>query len=203
MRSAAALSLVVTKPPSPSALRFLSGCAEKQPKWPIEPASLPLYIEPIAWAASSITTRPWRLAISMISSIWQMRPVRWTGMIALVLGVIALAIFSGSTFWSASTSAKTGVAPSCTMVAVEATKELGGVMTSSPLPMPETSMASSSASVPELSAIASAVPQYSATRFSSAARSSWVPTNEPFRTTCSKIFFRSSIWSRPWAGRFT
>ena len=113
-------------------------------------------------------------------------------MIAFVLGVIALAIFSGSIFWSASTSAKTGVAPSCTMVAVEATKELGGVMTSSPLPMPETIMASNRASVPELSAIASAVPQYSARRFSSTARSSCVPTKEPRSTTCSKMRWRSA-----------
>ena len=85
-------------------------------------------------------------------------------MIALVRGVMARSIFSGSMFWSASTSAKTGVAPSWTIAAVEATKELGGVMTSSPGPMPPTFMASISASVPELSATASAAPQYSASR---------------------------------------
>ena len=49
------------------------------------PLTRPLYIDPIACAASSMTTRPCRLAISMISSIRQTRPVRWTGMMAFVL----------------------------------------------------------------------------------------------------------------------
>ena len=86
----------------------------------------------------------------MISSIRLTRPVRWTGMMALVLGVIARAILSGSMFWSGRTSANTGVAPTCTIVAVEATNEFGGVMTSSPLPIPATTIDSDSASVPEL-----------------------------------------------------
>ena len=57
-------------------------------------------------------------------------------MIAAVRGVTAAATASGSMSSSPRTSAKTGVAPVRTIAAVEATKEFGGVITSSPGPMP-------------------------------------------------------------------
>ena len=88
----------------------------------------------------------------MIGRMSATRPVRCTGMIARVRGVTAAAIASGSMFWSSRTSANTGVAPTATIVAVEATNEFGGVITSSPGPRPSARMPRISASVPELSA---------------------------------------------------
>src|SRR5216684_2093649 len=66
----------------------------------------------------------------------QTPPQRCTGMIAAVRGVTAAVTASGSMRPSRRTSAKTGVAPVRTIAAVEATKEFGGVMTSSPIPPP-------------------------------------------------------------------
>src|SRR6202011_4436050 len=63
--------------------------------------------------------------------------------------------------------------------------------------------ARNSASVPELSATASRVPQYSASRASSRSISAPAPTKEPRRTTRSKIAASSGICSSAWAGRFT
>src|SRR3990167_9699390 len=59
-------------------------------------------------------------------------PVRWTGIIALVAGVIACSILSGSIFISSLISTKTGLAPVNAIEEAEAINELGTVMTSSP-----------------------------------------------------------------------
>ena len=88
----------------------------------------------------------------------QMPPHRCTGMTAAVRGVTAAVTASGSMRPSRRTSAKTGVAPARTIAAVEATKEFGGVMTSSPGPIPAAIIPNMSASVPELSATAWRVP---------------------------------------------
>ena len=49
-----------------------------------------------AWAASSTTGMPWRSAIAMMASILAARPVRCTGMIAFVRGVMARSRQTGS-----------------------------------------------------------------------------------------------------------
>ena len=79
-------------------------------------------------------------------------------MIAVVRGVMAAATASGSIRPSLRTSANTGVAPARTIAAVEATKELGGVMTSSPGFTPAAMSPKINASVPELSVTACLVP---------------------------------------------
>ena len=63
---------------------------------PIEPHRRPLYSAPCACAASSMTTRPCARAISRIGSMSAGWPYRWTGMMALVRGVIAASIWPGS-----------------------------------------------------------------------------------------------------------
>ena len=103
-------------------------------------------------------------------------------MIARVRGVMAASIRSGSMFWSASTSTKTGRAPRWQIVAVEATNELGGVITSSPRPTPASFSASNRASVPELRATAWPTPHSRASACSSSATSG-PPTNWPEANT--------------------
>ena len=95
----------------------------------------PSYVDPTACALSSMTARLCFRAIAISGFMSAIRPVRCTGMIALVRGVTAASTAAGSMFWSGSTSAKIGVAPTATIAAVEATNEFGGVITSSPGPM--------------------------------------------------------------------
>ena len=72
---------------------------------------------PKAWAASSTIGMP--SAASAPSAAG--RPKRWTGMIAFVLGVMRAATSSGSMFSvTGSMSAKTGVAPDCTIASAVA-----------------------------------------------------------------------------------
>ena len=93
---------------------------------------------------------PCLAAIALISSMSAVWPYSETGMIALVRGVIAASISSGSMLQvSGSTSTNTGVAPSSTIISAVATNVNGVVMTSSPGPMPSAISAISSASVPE------------------------------------------------------
>ncbi len=67
------------------------------------------------------------------------RPTWWTGMIALVRGVIARSAATGSRLQVAgSMSAKTGVAPHCQTALAVAMKLSDGTITSSPGPTPET-----------------------------------------------------------------
>src|SRR5258708_7482644 len=85
-------------------------------------------------------------------------------MMAAVRGVTAAATASGSSSPSGRTSANTGIAPALTIAAVEATKEFGGVMISSPAPRPAAIMPKVSASVPELSVTAWLAPRQTAPR---------------------------------------
>ena len=69
--------------------------------------------------------------------------------IALVFGVIDFVIFAGSRLYvTGSISTKTGFAPICTIAAVDATKEFGGVITSSPGLIPKATKPHTNASVP-------------------------------------------------------
>ncbi len=103
-RSATASSIAATRPPSPSANRFLVGKKLNVEQMPV--VAIPS--APNAWAASSISGSP--SAASSASGAG--RPKRCTGMIALVRGVIRRATSSGSRLSvTGSMSAKTGVAP--------------------------------------------------------------------------------------------
>ena len=53
------------------------------------PAGRPLYVAPIACAASSTMAIPARDAASTIGSMSAVRPNRWTGRMAFVRGVMA------------------------------------------------------------------------------------------------------------------
>ena len=65
MRSASAASLVTHMPASPKAPRFLVGKKDRQPMSPkLQARRCCASAAPIACAASSITFRPWRRAIS-------------------------------------------------------------------------------------------------------------------------------------------
>src|SRR3989338_11653588 len=88
-------------------------------------------------------------AISRISFMFAGWPKRWTGMIALVLGVIAFSNALGDIVQvSLSISANLGTAPVYEMEAHVAMKVFGTVMTSSPLPIPFASSARWRADVP-------------------------------------------------------
>ena len=72
-------------------------------------------------------------------------------MIARVRGVIAASTWARSRLRESSpTSTNTGRAPTRTMTFAVATKERAGVMTSSPLPIPQASSAISSPAVAEV-----------------------------------------------------
>ena len=91
------------------------------------------------------------------------RPSWWTGMIALVRGVMARSAASGSRLnVRGSTSAKTGVAPHCQTELAVAMNDIDGTITSSPGPTPATCSASCSAVVQFETATASAAPTRSA-----------------------------------------
>ena len=82
------------------------------------------------------------------------QPARCTGTMARVRWVSTFAIVAAVTLpLSASTSAKTGLAPSSMAQKAEATNERGVTTTSSPGPMPKARSASSSASEPLASAM--------------------------------------------------
>src|ERR1051326_80817 len=84
-------SFVTITPPSPQTLRFLSGCKEKPPASP-KVAALRSPIAPrMHWQESSMTGSLCRAAISISAGISVIWPAKWTGMIALVRGVIAAA----------------------------------------------------------------------------------------------------------------
>ena len=103
--------LAINKPPSPEVIA-LRGCSENEPKSPNVPTCFPLYVAPSAHAASSITKRECFFAILIIDSISQASPNSCTGIIALVLVVIAFSILVTSILkLSRSTSTNIGVAP--------------------------------------------------------------------------------------------
>src|SRR6185295_9584110 len=127
---------------------------------------------PIACAASSTTGTPARLAASMIGSRSAQRPKRCTGMMALVLVVIAAAVCAGSRLKvTGSMSTKTGRAPRRATAPAVAKKEKVGVTTSSPALTSSAISASSSASVPDDTATAWRMPSISASSRSSASTS--------------------------------
>src|SRR5574343_858776 len=96
-----------------------------------------------------MTTRPWRAARALISSMSATWPYRLTGMMARVRGVIFAARPATSRLAvSASTSAKTGTPPASTMTSAVAAKVKAVVMTSSPGRRSIAISAISSASVP-------------------------------------------------------
>ena len=80
---------VVSRPASPNAPRFLLGKNEKQPNAPRPPSGRDLYVAPMACAASSTIGIPARDAPSSIGSMSALRPNRCTGTIAFVRGVMA------------------------------------------------------------------------------------------------------------------
>jgi hypothetical protein len=112
---------------------------------------LPFQLEPMACAASSITRSLYFSAIAYKRSMSTGLPARYTGMIALVRGVIAASSLSRSMLRvTGSMSANTGVAPTSRITLAVATQEIGVVMTSSPAPMPAIRSAISIVQVPEL-----------------------------------------------------
>ena len=87
--------LVVRQPPSPL-VRFLLAW-KLQAATSLSEPSLPLvWIPPWAWAASSITSKPRRLAMALMASMSAGRPPKWTGMMARVLGLTAGSTSAGS-----------------------------------------------------------------------------------------------------------
>ena len=101
------------------------------------------------WALSSITFRLCFSAIAQMAGMSAHWPYRCTGMMALVLGVMAASIFFGSMQRVlGSQSTNTTVAPTTHAASAVAKKVLGWVMTSSPGPMPRAMSVSQIASVP-------------------------------------------------------
>jgi hypothetical protein len=68
----------------------------------------------------------------MMARMSAIHPLRWTGMMPLVLGVMAAAAFATSMLKSCPTSTSTGVSPAFTIAEHDATKVCAGTMTSSP-----------------------------------------------------------------------
>src|SRR5260370_6636518 len=117
-----------------------------------------MYEAPKACALASITSRLWAFATSSRRSMRPFRPLRSTGMIALVRDVTAASSLSVSMLWSSPTSTRTGVAPTWWMTAIVAMNVCDTVMTSSPAPIPTASSSSLSPSVQLLTPTASVVP---------------------------------------------
>ena len=141
-------------PPSPPA-RLLVAYSEKQVKSPIEPILRLPTAASTAWAASSISFSPCVWAIASIASMSQGAPAKCTGRIALVRGVIARSIASGSMLSVArSTSAKTGCAPAWRIALTVAGHVNDVVTTSSPAPTSAAISARCSAAVHDDVAIA-------------------------------------------------
>src|SRR3954471_16415446 len=145
--------------------------------------------EPNACAASSISGSP----SSASSTSGAGRPNRWTGMIAFVRAVTRRATSSGSRFIvAASTSAKTGVAPTRAIDSGVAKNVKAGQITSSPGPMPSPSSTSTSASVPLPQPTVSGTPRYSAAS-SSNAFVVGLKTRAPLSRPSAKAAFSSGI----------
>ena len=108
-------------PPSPQVI-VLKTLSEKQPIWPIEPSLRPWYDPPAAWQASSSTKSPRFLAMSMMASMLLGLPSMWTGMMALVFGVMRRSMSLGSSVRLSSISASTGTTPAKIIAVYEATK---------------------------------------------------------------------------------
>ena len=90
------------------------------------------------------------------------KPDRYTGMIALVRGVMAASSLARSILRvTGSISANTGVAPTSIITLAVATHEIGVVMTSSPAPIPAMRRAISIVQVPELKVRTGRPPKYS------------------------------------------
>ncbi len=141
MRSSNSAELVMHIPPSPVVM-ILFAKKEKVAISPKLPTLLPLNSAPWASAQSSITFRSCFFAISMMPSISHACPYTCTGMIALVLGLIAFSISSGEMVQlSRSTSTSTGVALASNTALMVAAKVRSGIMTSSPSPTPSASKA--------------------------------------------------------------
>src|SRR5215470_2010510 len=197
-RSKSSREPVVSMPPSPATPRFLSGNRLNAAAAPIEPTTRPPIAAPTAWAASSMIGRLRRAAIAPTASRSAGLPVRCTGMIARVRGVMASASREGSIRYSALTSTNTGVAPVITMAPAVATKLLGTVITSSPAPTPRAFRAKNSASVPELRPTAWAAPQARAKRASNWA--TWGPSTNWHRLNSSSTR-AVTVPSSNWRGR--
>src|SRR5436190_1025945 len=161
------------------------------------PIFRPRYSLSAACAASSTTGRP----SARIGSRWAGCPYRWTGMIAFVLGVTSAATPAGSMFRSVSrTSAKTGVAPVCTITFAVAGQVIEVVITSSPGPTPSATRARCIAAVPEETARACFAPTYSAKRRSSSAAFGPV-VNHPDRIASVTAATSSSPTAGGWKPR--
>jgi len=110
-----------------------------------------------------MTCRLFLLAISIISSISAICPKRWTGIMALVFGVIAFSINSGTMLnISGSVSTNTGVAPSLLITPAVAKNVNGDVITSSPGPIFNAIRERSKASVPDATPMPCLTSQYAA-----------------------------------------
>ena len=121
-----------TIPPSPVVM-FLLGWKEKMEMVSKEPMRRPLYSVPAAWAASSMTVRPNSLARVKRGSMSHDWPAKWTGMMALVRGVIFSRTLPISRLRvPGSMSARTGVPPQRTIMLTVEAKVMGVVMISSP-----------------------------------------------------------------------
>lgn len=129
------------------------------------PAGSLRWSAPRACAASSIMGMSFDISRSLFMS--HILPLRCTGMIALVSGVISFSTLRVEMFMVLSSmSASTGLAPRCLIAAIVATNVCAVVITSSPLFIPTASSDSWIASVPLLSPMACFTPMNLA-RFSS------------------------------------
>ncbi len=111
IRSAQSARSVVTMPPSPVVMFFTAWKLNA-----VRSLAAPMRRGPVAapnaCAASSTTTRPWRLAIPARRASGAGRPAKWTGSSAAVRGVTAASTAAGSRFSVVrSMSASTGVPP--------------------------------------------------------------------------------------------
>ncbi len=87
----------------------------------------------MAWAASSMTQRPCFSAMAQMASMGQGSPVRCTGMMPFVRGVMAASSFAGSRLSvTGSMSTSTGTPPCSTTVLRVLTQVSEVVITSSP-----------------------------------------------------------------------
>ena len=98
------------------------------------------------------------MAIDTISLILHDFPAKCTGMIALVLVVIAFFIEVVEIFRSSSTSANTGVAPVNNTELAVATNVMSGIITSDPFPIPSAFSDRCNAAVPLDTPIANFAP---------------------------------------------
>ena len=173
-RAAMASSSVTSMPPSP-VVRILRGWNEKTPLRAAAATGRSLYVEPIAHAASSITTMSADAHTLAMASTSAGMPPWCTTITARVLGVMTAATDSGVRFWvTTSTSAKTGVAPTYRAAFAVAMNESDGTMTSSPAPTPSTRRARCRPAVHDDSATARRHPTWAANAASnSATRGPW------------------------------